>query len=160
MSRKFITAIALGSLLAASLPAAPLRADDRDTARALAGIMALVLIGTALKDRHDDRHGHEARRAGPGPGPQKGHGAPRSGHIEHRPMPPAVRKMTLPQRCLTVVQARHKTLRYMGARCLQNNYRWSAALPQACEITIEGPRGQRRGYQAGCLKRSGYRLNG
>jgi len=43
---------------------------------------------------------------------------------------------------------------------LQNNYRWSESLPRACEIRVKGPRGVRTGYQAGCLKRNGYRLNG
>ncbi|WP_438990282.1 hypothetical protein [Lentibacter sp.] len=158
MSRKFIAAITLSALLAASFSAVPARADDRDTARALAGIVALALIGKALSDRKDDRHLHQTHR--PEPRQPKGKAVHRSGQFEHQPLPPRVRKMTLPRRCLTVVQGRHKTFRYMGERCLQNNYQWSRSLPRACEIRVKGPRGVRTGYQAGCLKRNGYRLNG
>lgn len=158
MSRKFIASIVMGALVAASLSAAPARADDRDTARAIAGIAALVLLGKAISDRNDDRRDQHSYHAKPQN--QHGHGVRRPVRLDPKPLPQRVRKMTLPQRCLTTVQTRRDTLRYMNGRCLQNNYRWSESLPRACEIRVKGPRRVRTGYQAGCLKRNGYRLNG
>ena len=75
MSRKFIASIALSALVAASLSAAPARADDRDTARAIAGIAALVLLGKAISDRNDDRRDQHSYHAKPQN--QHGHGVRR-----------------------------------------------------------------------------------
>ncbi|MCV2892689.1 hypothetical protein [Lentibacter sp. XHP0401] len=165
MSRKFIAAIALASLVSASWGAAPARADDRDTARAIAGIAALVIIGKALSDRNDKRHEQTIRHNKPRvnhghvyQAPQHVRPKPNPQHV--RPMPPRVQKMTLPRRCLTTVRARGRNMNYMNRQCLQNNYRWAGQLPRNCTVRVQGNRGTRVGYSAQCLRQQGYRLNG
>lgn len=112
------------------------------------------MADSSNKSRRQD-HAYTSR-----PQRQQGHNVQRPRHLDPKPLPQRVRKMTLPQRCMTTVQTRRDTLRYMNERCLQNNYRWVGSLPRACTIKVKGPRGVRTGYQAGCLKRNGYRLNG
>ena len=158
MSRKFIAAVALSALMAASFGAAPARADDRDTIRAIAGIGALLLLGKVIHDNKKDRRKeqvyHNNRPA------KLGHGYQRPHHVKPRPLPQRVRKMTLPRHCLKTVKTRGYKTRFMGQRCLQNNYRWAGQLPRACTVKVRGNRGMRYGYEPRCLKQHGYRLNG
>jgi hypothetical protein len=45
-----------------------------------------------------------------------------------------------------------------GRKCLNNNYRHADRLPRQCLDVVRTDRGQRRGYEARCMRQNGYRL--
>ena len=175
MSRQFIAAIALTSLVATGFSAAPARAGEHDTARVLAGITAFLLIGKALND-HGDRkraaaQGHNNHNNGHNNGHWSHNGHSHYGHnnghthnqpvrLDPKPVPPRVRAKTLPKHCMRVVQGQRKQVRMLGARCMQKNYRFTNQLPRACQVKVRTHRGKRFGFKPGCLKGYGYRIRG
>ncbi|MBU2980407.1 hypothetical protein KO498_01155 [Lentibacter algarum] len=172
MSRQFITAIALSAVVATGLSSAQARAGEHDTARALVGITAVLLLGKALSDRKDDRNVQVTRGHGyiRHHGNNNGHNSHNNGHgnahnngpvrVDPRPLPPRVRSKILPRQCLTTLRSRSKNIRILGAQCLQNNYRFSNTLPRKCSVKVKTNRGNRFGFAPNCLQRHGYSIRG
>lgn len=147
MHRYFIAAVVTATIAITAFSAAPARADDRDLARALAGIAALALIGKAIHDRNEkDRVTHN----------QHTH---RNQYIQPRPLPERVARKNLPGKCVREVRNHNgKVRRVLGARCLERNYRFSNQLPRSCVRQVETHRGWRWAYGARCLRNNGYQI--
>jgi hypothetical protein len=161
-NRKFISVIAAVSIGVTSLIAAPARAGQYDTERAIAALLGLAVIGAIVADdRKDRRKRNDAvtRHSNQGV-----HDGLRNGHIrrtptlEARPLPNRVSRKLLPQRCLRSFETDRGRARVFGARCMDRHYDFVRDLPARCERRIRTDRGVRYGYSARCLDRYGYQL--
>lgn len=148
MYRRFISTIAAASIALTTLGALPAFADDRDTARALAAILGLAIVGKVIHDNKKKRASH--------------HAAPRYNppvyDVQPRPLPKRANRKLLPRKCFRTFENRRSKIRMFGNRCLQNNYAHAHRLPQHCFNRFRTYDGWRRGYEARCLRDAGYRL--
>jgi len=174
MYRKFIATISAAAIAITALGATPVFADDRDSARAIAAILGLAVVGKIIHDnnkRKDQvRHG-QPRQKKYQPPRHKAHNQPRrkvhnpprydnrqNGDLHARPLPRRVDRKLLPGQCLRSYSTRGGKARMFGRKCLKNNYRFAGSLPRHCLFVLETRRGDRRGYDARCLRNEGYRL--
>lgn len=146
--RKFIALILCLSLAITGFSAAPARADN-DVAKVLAGLAALAIIGAAINEAQDDnrRRDHVTRQPVYTPPPP-----PRT-----RPLPPRIARYDLPGSCLRDFRG-YNGRKLLGKRCLENNYRHAASLPQSCQVTFWNGRKYRTAYKPRCLNKNGYRI--
>lgn len=158
MYRKFIATIVAAAVGLTALGASPAFADrDDDLARALAAVLGVAVIGSII---HDNRKKKKARHA-PRQQYQPAHNPPRvrdHGHIQPKPLPRKVRRKLLPQHCLRSFDTRRGTVRMFPRRCLERSYSFVHRLPGHCATQIRTHRGHRIGWEARCLRQSGYRL--
>jgi hypothetical protein len=164
MHRKFIAIVIAASMAVTGFSAAPARADAEDVAKVIAGVAALAIIGSAIKDAQDNK-GHVTRNRGHlrhdnrhrGNGKKLGHR--RHGHDGARPVPDRVKRKLLPGACRVKARARHgQSIRGFGRRCLARNYGYVNSLPRNCESRVRGRHGHTRTiYRGRCLHRYGYR---
>ncbi|MEW9919960.1 hypothetical protein AB2B41_10110 [Marimonas sp. MJW-29] len=166
MHRKFIATIAAASIALTALGAVPASAGERETARAIATILGLAVVGKLIHDRNErkkerrqeyhapvyDKHGPKVQHHTPRYTPPAYH------HFEPRPLPQRVNRKLLPQECFRSFDTRRGKVRMFPARCLQRNYAFADRLPRQCEYVFRTPNGDRRGYEARCLRDQGYRL--
>jgi hypothetical protein len=145
MHRSFIAAIIAATIVITGFSAAPARAGGDDIAKALAGLAMLAIIGKAISDNRD---GHQVSRQA----------APRHQYVQPRPLPKRIARNALPGQCLRVIDTRRGTTRMFMRRCLERNYRYVNRLPQACAQRVRTDRGPRYGYNARCLRQSGFRI--
>lgn len=157
MNAKFIGLITAASIAITAIGAAPARADEDDVARALAVILGLAVIGSALND-NDDRVVTRTHRHRP-------HVQPNRRHVEPRPLPRRIKRdgrpqnRLLPGQCLRTFETRRGTYRGFGQRCLRNNYAHAHRLPNRCLVSLKTRGGNHRNvYEARCLRNTGYRL--
>ncbi len=153
MYRKFIATVSAAAIALTALGSAPAYADDRDTARALAAILGLAVVGAIIHDKNKDK-----KRKAHRPAPVYKEHAYKPHRIKPRPLPQRVNRKLLPQRCFRSVDTRQGTYRMFGQRCLNKHYRHVNSLPQRCHYTFRTYDGKRRGYEARCLRNAGYRL--
>lgn len=129
--------IALGAVAATSMPA---RADNRDVARILGGVVALYAIGRAIELSRDSRARAE------------------TAHVPHPPAPiqatPPAR--VAPARCFVEGHDRSGYVRGYGQRCMQRHAAYPGDLPQACLTHIQTERGPRAIYAGRCLANHGW----
>jgi hypothetical protein len=163
MYRRFIATITAASIAITAMGAVPAFAGDRDTARALAAILGLAVVGKIIHDKNKDdrvrvqRHTphHKAHKKHK---QYKANKPPRYNDVKPRPLPKRVNRKLLPGECLRSFRGYNGKVRMFGRKCLRNNYRFAQSLPRHCLYTFDTPRGDRRGYDARCLRRDGYRL--
>lgn len=129
--------IALGALGASTAPA---RADGRDAAAVIGGIIALYAIGRALEDRNDRRDATRLQHATP---PTQQYHAP------SRP-----RQIVAPDHCYREFQTRDGYFRGFSGHCLERSTQ--VALPQACARDYRTDRGWRTFYGGRCLAQYGW----
>lgn len=160
INKRFISAIAALSIGLTSLVAAPARAGQYDTERALAALLGLAVIGAIVaEDRKDRRRDDNVSRRN-----TRVHDGLRDGQLrrqpslEPRPLPSRVNRKLLPQRCLRSFDTDRGQARVFGARCLDRHYSYSNNLPQRCERRVRTDRGVRYGYGARCLSKFGYQM--
>lgn len=157
LHRKFIALVAGLSIAITGLSAVPAAADQDDTARALAAILGLAIVGAVIHDSRKDREQatrHDTYRPHDRPGYRPVHPQPRP-----RPLPPrADNRKLLPQACLRTFQTRQGKINGFGDKCLSKNYRYSNSLPQTCALRFRDQYGFGRGYDAQCLRHRGYQL--
>lgn len=166
MYRRFIATISAAAIAITAIGATPVFADDRDTARAIAAILGLAVVGKIIHDknkRNDEVRHHKPREKVHQPPRRKTHNPPRynkrhDGPLHPRPLPRRVDRKLLPGECLRSYSTRHGKARMFGRKCLKNNYRFASNLPRHCLYVFETRRGDRRGYDARCLRNEGYRL--
>lgn len=165
MYRKFIATIAAASIALTALGALPAAAGDRETARAIAAILGLAVVGKIIHDRKDRKK--KARAPKPAPDQpvyripeykKPGYQPPRYTQPRPRPLPDRVNRKLLPQQCLRSFKTRHGHVRMFPDRCLHRNYGFVNLLPQQCRYTFDTRKGNRRGYEARCLRDRGFRL--
>lgn len=153
LHRKFIALVAGLSIAITGLSVAPAAADQDDTARALAAILGLAIVGAAIHNsrKDDDRvTRHDSYRPDYRPDHRP---------VRPRPLPPrADNRKLLPQACLRTFQTRQGNINGFGDRCLSKNYRYSNSLPRACEVRFRNRNGYGLGYDARCLRHQGYQL--
>ena len=167
MHRNFIRLIAAASIAITSLgvAAAPARADSDDTARALAALLGLAIVGAAIHDKNkrDDRIVTRHRHVEPHK-PHKKKRHHHSNNIDRQyegvgaNQKKRLRHMSLPGRCLRSWQTDHGRVRAFGQRCLERHYNHVNALPDRCYRRVWTHDGRRQGYAARCLNRHGYQL--
>ncbi len=158
MSRKFIAVIIASSIALTTLTASPSFAGSRDRDKALLGIAGFILLGTAIADAnnrdHQDRgivQPHKPRDVRP---------HVRDPQVIHpRPLPHRVSRYVLPSHCLRKVHTRQGNVRFLGRRCLQNNYRAVNRLPQQCSVRVKTRGKVRNGFAPRCLRLFGYRMS-
>lgn len=163
MYRRFIATITAASIAITAIGALPAAANERDTARALAAILGLAVVGKIIHDKNkDDR----VQRHQPAPvyrqeqHKQQVYNPPRyqKQHLKPRPLPQRVNRKLLPGQCLRSFDTRRGKVRMFGRNCLNNNYRYAGRLPQRCLSVVKTNRGNRQGYEARCLRQNGYSL--
>lgn len=165
LHRKFIALVAGLSIVITGLSVTPAAADRDDTARALAAILGLAIIGGVIhnsrKDKdtvtrqnsyRQDTYRQDTYR------PDRRH-TYQPAHPRPRPLPPrADTRKLLPQACLRTFQTRQGKVNGFDDTCLNRNYRYANSLPQACELRFRNQYGYGLGYDARCLRQQGYQL--
>ncbi len=141
MHRKFIALILASALAITGLSAAPARADG-DTARLLAGLAALALIGAAIQKNH--RRDVVSRD--------------RSPIVRPQPLPLSVSRFDLPKKCVRRHSVNGWKRQLAGAWCLKRNYAHNGSLPNACRLDYREGHRNRTGYAPQCLRNRGYRF--
>lgn len=158
MYRKFISTIIAASVALTAFGAAPAFADrDDDLARALAAILGVAVIGSVINDHKKKKKAHRVQRREY----QPAHNPPRvrdRGYVDPKPLPRKVRRKLLPPNCLRSFDTRRGTVRMFPRRCLERSYSFINRLPEHCATRIKTHRGKRMGWEAHCLRQSGYRL--
>jgi len=146
------TVLAITSLGGSAVPA---RADGRDAAAVLGGIIALYAIGRAIDDRNDrnsrtvpTRQYHEPTR------PQQHHGSGRPRSHEGRDDYDRPRQHVAPARCYREFQTGNGYFRGYAGHCLERNTH--AALPASCARDFRTNRGWRSFYSSRCLSQRGW----
>lgn len=159
MYRRFIATVTAASIAITAIGAVPAFAGDRDTARALAAILGIAVVGKILHDKNkkDRAERHRPVRKEK---PRHVNKPPRyeKKQVHPRPLPRRVNRKLLPGQCLRSFNGYNGRVRMFGRKCLRNNYRFVKSLPRHCLYIFDTPRGDRRGYDARCLRRDGYRL--
>lgn len=172
MHRKFIATIAATAIAITAIGSTPAVADEYDNGRLLAAILGLAVVGKIIHDNKKDknRSNYDYRHE-----PRVIHKEPVQRHrIEPRPLPRRVERQhdyverrhnqrradrkLLPGQCFRTFDTWDGRVRMFGRKCLQNNYRFADRLPRHCLTAVRTDRGKRRGYEARCLRREGYRL--
>ncbi|MGZ2255841.1 hypothetical protein [Roseobacter sp. A03A-229] len=160
MHRKFIVTIVAAALAVTAIGTAPARADD-DALRALAAIAGLAIVGKVIHDRNKRKAEQHSVSRNSAPIYEYNPNRYRSNRvidIKPRPLPHRANRRLLPGDCLRSVQTWDGRVRYFGKRCLERNYRYVDRLPQQCAVRFRGEDRSRRGYEARCLNRAGYKL--
>ncbi|MEM9755244.1 MAG: hypothetical protein AAF914_04585 [Pseudomonadota bacterium] len=127
--RKPISALVLSlavALTGMTAPTAPAHADD-DTARVLAGLAALFILGAAIEANSGD-----------------------SPRVVHTPPPRNLR--VAPARCFRDFGP----VRGYLVRCTRNNVPRPALLPDRCIVRVQTQQGPRNLYVGRCLARNGW----
>lgn len=144
MSRYFIAAVVASSIALTSLTATPSFAGSRDRDKALLGIAAFLLLGSALADADRKKSGSRHVTV---PEP-----------VKPRPLPPRIARYNLPAKCLKSAETRRGEVRFFGRGCLRKNFRYANALPRQCARQIKTWGKVRNGYAPRCLRKHGYRV--
>jgi len=156
--RQFIAIVAALAIAITGVSAVPARAGDNEVAAAIAVLLGLAVVGTAINKRNDDKKARQHAYT-PKPRVTPNHVAPRKNHIAPRPLPREVNRKVLPQRCLQNLQThKGRTIQAFGQRCLNRHYQFSKSLPQQCGRRVWSDRGAGYAFAARCLNKHGYQL--
>lgn len=159
MHRRLISTVVAASLAVTSLTTTPAQAGDRDTARALAAIAGIAVLGAIINDRNDRKQSQAQTVTRSQPYKRNDvftHVEPR--RIDRNKQQRQANRKLLPGRCLQSLQTRQGKVRMFGARCLQNSFSHANRLPSECGVRVRTNQGARRGYEARCLRSHGYQL--
>lgn len=158
MYRKFITTIAAASVALTALGATPAFADrDDDLGRALAAVFGVAVIGAIIHDNKKKKKAHRVQRREH----QPAHTPPRirdRTYVDPKPLPRKVRRKLLPQHCLRSFDTRRGSVQMFPRRCLERSYSFISHLPQQCATRVRTDHGRLGGWDARCLRQSGYQL--
>ncbi|MFG6590121.1 hypothetical protein [Sulfitobacter sp. 1A12157] len=77
---------------------------------------------------------------------------------EVRPLPERVDRKLLPQQCFRSYEGDEGKVMMFGEPCLEKNYSYADRLPLYCAKRVSTAEGARYGYDARCLRDSGYSL--
>jgi len=153
---KFLTAPVLATSIALTgFSTTPVRADDSDVAKFIAGFAALAIIGAAINESQSNKkvtvHKHYNK--------PKVHHRP---HVHHtyKPKPQPKPKMTkvVPARCLVHLNTRDGKRRGFGNGCLSKYSRHYKNLPRYCKSTVKSNGQWRTYFNAQCLQNAGWRM--
>lgn len=163
--RQFIGTIAAIAIAITGFSAVPARANEDQLATALAVILGLAVVGTAINKRKDDKKARrkvQTHTPQVKPQVQQRHVQPQHGHIQPlqpRPLPRQVNRKLLPQRCLFNLETQNgRSIQAFGERCLNRNYQYTRSLPEQCGRRGWTRNGAGYAYSARCLNKQGYHL--
>ncbi len=171
INSRFVGTVTAAAVALTTFTAAPAFADEERTARAIAAILGLAVVGKIIHDNNKDR-GHVSQhvyKEKPKVRKQTQHTAKKQrqkgqAHVykERRlpakPLPRRVSRNILPQHCLRSFETRRGHIRMLPRRCLERSYNFVHRLPQHCGVRVRTERGPRMGYAARCLRQNGYRF--
>lgn len=160
MSRKFIGYVAVMALAVTVIGSRRAQAND-DLATALAALVGVAIVGSIIADNLDDDEKASNHRS-KAPARVRDHANPR-GHRTYRHVSPnhtprRASRHLLPGDCLRSFDTRNGRQRIFESQCLRTQYSFTNTLPRSCGVTVRAHHKQRRGYDAGCLGRAGYKL--
>ncbi|MFK7763560.1 MAG: hypothetical protein AB8B62_09875 [Roseobacter sp.] len=160
MSRKFIGYVAVAALAVTVIGSRPAQANN-DLATALAALVGVAIVGGIIANNLDDeKKASKYRSKAPThfrePSNSRGHQIYRQASPKHTPR--RANRYVLPGDCLRSFKTRDGRQRIFETRCLQAEYSFTNTLPRSCGVKIRTHNKQRRGYDAGCLGRAGYKL--
>ena len=137
MHRKFIALVLSAALAVTSLNAQPAHAGSDDTAKWIAGLAALAIVGVALNERKKDRR-------------KKRHASPVRHHNPY----------LLPARCRVTRNLQGNTIRGFGKGCLKRNNVNVQSLPRECAVRFRDRARDRRVtlFTGRCLRQHGYQV--
>ncbi|WP_121061430.1 hypothetical protein [Chachezhania antarctica] len=136
--QRHLIAAALGLALAlSSFAAQPVRAEDGQITRAVAGLAAIALIGAAVSQAGKDKHDAYVK--------PEHHGRKTD-------------ENTLPIACLKDYPVAGADKRLVGRGCLIKHYRNVAGLPGSCEFRFRMKGHDHIGYDPGCLRNHGFAI--
>ncbi|NUH65325.1 hypothetical protein HTT03_08490 [Sulfitobacter sp. S0837] len=187
MYRKFIATIAALSVAITAFGPRPAAADDKEVLRTLAAIAGVAIVGKMIYDnnkkRDRERETVTRRRAAPVYEAPRYYPAvserprlrPRADlreprweqprrevtpliEREVRPLPERVDRKLLPQQCFRSYDGEDGKVMMFGEPCLEKNYAQVDKLPQYCAKRVKTAEGARYGYDARCLRDTGYSL--
>ncbi len=187
MYRKFIATIAALSVAITAFGTRPAAADDKEVLRTLAAIAGVAIVGKMIYDnnkkRDRERETVTRRRADPVYEAPRYYPAvserprlrPRADlrqprweqprrevtpliEREVRPLPERVDRKLLPQQCFRSYDGEDGKVMMFGEPCLEKNYAQVDKLPQYCAKRVKTAEGARYGYDARCLRDTGYSL--
>ncbi len=176
--RKFIALVAATSIAVTGLTTAPAQAKD-DTAKIIAGVAALALIGVAISQSNKSRRNRTTRSDYYNDG-YRNDGYRNDGYRDdniyrddgyrrdddyyndgsvNRPLPHRVERKVLPRSCKVEARTRNGHVPAYSGRCLNNNFRYAHALPNQCAFRARTTRNgsHHTVYDRNCLARHGYR---
>lgn len=153
MHRKFIALIIATAVAITGLSSVPALADDRDAGRIFAGLAALAILGAVIESNRDNNKPTVSQSAQP----RYSH-RPTYQHVTPRHLPQHVSRYDLPGKCLRNHGLHGGPKRLLGLQCLQENYRFTNALPYACRLQFDNRYLSRTGYEPLCLREHGYRI--
>ncbi|KIN63102.1 hypothetical protein Z946_1965 [Sulfitobacter noctilucicola] len=173
MYRRFISTIAAASIALTALGSTSAFAGERERANALAAILGVAVVGALIhQNRKKDKRHVEVQRPAPSYAPPKHkqpvyktpkhvkptHKVPVYQQPKPRPLPQRVNRKLLPQQCFRTYQTRKGRVAMFAEGCLRRNFTAARHLPNQCQYVFRTPEGNRRGYEARCLRDQGYRL--
>lgn len=155
MARKIMTSILAAAVAITSISAVPAQAGNRELGRAIVGITALAIIGTAIAN--ESRAQTSTRHQTYEPPKQNTHKAHKKHHYNqgHHYHKPKHKKRALPGYCRVNYKGKNGWKTGYGVRCTKNNVRRPAALPSDC-IRRNYANGPRLVYAARCMRKNGY----
>lgn len=145
INRRFIAFIAALGLGVASLSPAPARAENGEITRALAGLVALGIIGAAIAEGSRNSNDNYTVNTQPIQPPLR----------NSRARAPRADRFVMPARCLREVNA-PGTRRGYAQSCLTRHYDFNASLPRSCKVRVDRPGKDFVGYERRCLRARGY----
>lgn len=167
MTRKLISTILAAAIAVTTISAVPAQAGNRELKRAIVGVTALAIIGSALANegrantttRHEshytpNKHDYDGGR--------DHYKAPKNNHHQKsyqnqkHAQKHYTKKRSLPGYCRINAKTRHGWTSGYALRCTKNNVRRPAALPSDC-IRKNFGHGPRLFYSAHCMRKNGYR---
>lgn len=182
MYRKFIATIAALSVTITAFGTRPAAADEKEVLRTLAAIAGVAIVGKMIYENNKKRERerevvarsqpapvYEAPRYYPevserprlrpyyDPRPQP-RTSPEREVREVRPLPERVDRKLLPQQCFRSFDGTEGKVMMFGEPCLEENYAHVERLPAYCHKRVSTQAGARYGYDARCLRDSGYSL--
>lgn len=185
MYRKFIATVAALSVAITAFGSRPAAADDKEVLRTLAAIAGVAIVGKMIYDNNKKRERERATvtrtRAAPvyeapryypevserprlrpyydpRPQPRTATTSPEREVREVRPLPDRVNAKLLPQQCFRSFDGEEGKVMMFGERCLEDNFAHVERLPAYCHKRVSTRDGARYGYDARCLRDSGYSL--
>lgn len=153
MFRKLSTSLIAASLVLTSFTTTPAIADERNTARVIATILGIAMVGKIIKDSRDDKRKVSLRP------PEDPFADPKPDHpLKPRPLPRRADTKLLPSYCLQSYDGLDGVVNMFDRDCLEQNYRFVDYMPLHCEQVVDTFDGFREGFEARCLRHTGYRL--
>ncbi len=152
INTRFVTGVlAIGALIATLSTATPAAAGDHDKLKKFIGAAATIYLLHELSKQDRKKPKANVHQ----PQNNNRHDAHNNGRRNNNGHNGHNRRSVVPRACLRDTQAGL----VLGARCLNNNYTGSRALPGNCRTRVWFKGKERRVYKLRCLRKNGFALS-